>query len=587
VLAIACSCTPDRDEPIIATAAIQRAELGPTGCAVGVPAAACVQPGLRVCHDGDRDRVGEWRYAVITSPFDPTQDLGADVLDALWQDGGLAASAETQAALSQVLGASANVAPLAGRPQLDPTHRAIVPAHELTPHWTVLTIDNQHPLGDAPDQLVVPLCGSPRPAVRNIDPARVTTLVMSGTTALTRRIADRMDKRGTSYPAREVKPWFVAADLVHVSNEVSFVRRCDPSTGKTERTFCSREEYIELLEAIDADIVELTGTHLHDYGRKWIDHTIDMYEERGWAWFGGGRTQIEATEPRIVEHAGNYLAFLGCNAVGTRLHSLTAGAGIAGCDWARMEWQIADLRRRGFVPIVSIQHDEVYTHRPPFVLARDLRRMAAAGAAFVMGSQAHCAHPWEMHYGTFVHYGGGNILFDLSMEPLRDATTDKLYIHAGKLLTVELLYTRLEEFGRPRLLSTRERAGFLKELTTALKSIRGGKPWAQPVLPALTRTRPDSFVMKGINQTLGVTVPAKLDDKKRYPLVIDLDGSAGDRPDAFVITRTGSTKPSAKSITEFIVKKYPVDAAKVTVLGAATAKVDEQPEKPKRGRTKK
>ena len=563
MLAIACSCTPDRDEPIIATAAIQRAELGPTGCAVGVPAAACVQPGLRVCHDGDRDRVGEWRYAVITSPFDPTQDLGADVLDALWQDGGLAASAETQAALSQVLGASANVAPLAGRPQLDPTHRAIVPAHELTPHWTVLTIDNQHPLGDAPDQLVVPLCGSPRPAVRNIDPARVTTLVMSGTTALTRRIADRMDKRGTSYPAREVKPWFVAADLVHVSNEVSFVRRCDPSTGKTERTFCSREEYIELLEAIDADIVELTGTHLHDYGRKWIDHTIDMYEERGWAWFGGGRTQIEATEPRIVEHAGNYLAFLGCNAVGTRLHSLTAGAGIAGCDWARMEWQIADLRRRGFVPIVSIQHDEVYTHRPPFVLARDLRRMAAAGAAFVMGSQAHCAHPWEMHHNAYVHYGPGNLFFDQRRSGTLEATTNKLYIHAGQLLTVEHLYTTYEH-GTPRQLDDAERAAFLAQLADAASQMTGAQPDAAPIFSADTRVRPDSFVVAhGRMQLLDVTVPEQFDPDTKYPLIVDLAGTIEPPANAFVIHPRGKLLASYREIVTFATAKYPIDPASV------------------------
>lgn len=568
MLAIAGSCTPDRDAPIIATAPIERAELGPTGCAAGVPVAACVEPGLRVCSEGDPDRVGEWRYAVITEPFDPTQDLGADALDLLWQEGGLAASAETQAALSLVLGASANVAPLTGRPQLDATHRAIVPAHELTPHSKVLTIDYQHPLSgslvaEAPRQLVVPLCGSPRAPVRNIDPARMTTLVMSGTTALTRRIADRMDKRGMTYPAREVKPWFVAADLVHVSNEVSFVRRCDPAVGDKELSFCSREEYIELLEEIDADIVELTGTHLNDYGRKWIDHTIDMYEARGWAWFGGGRTQIEASEPRIVEHAGNYLAFLGCNAVGTRLHSLTRGAGFAACDWARMEWQIADLRRRGFVPIVSIQHDEVYTHKPPAVLARDLRRMAAAGAAFVMGSQAHCAHPWQMHHNAYVHYGPGNLFFDQRRSGTLDATTNKLYIHAGQLLTVEHLYTTYEH-GTPRQLDDAERAEFLGKLAAAAADMSKTEPDAAPMFADDTRVRPDSFIVDhGRMQLLSVTVPEQLDPEARYPLIIDLTGTVAPPADAFVIQPRGELRASYAEIVAFAVAKYPVDPASV------------------------
>jgi len=509
-----------------------------------------------VCRDGDADRVGEWRYAVIAAPFDPTQDLGADTLDTLWRDGGFTASAETQAALSQVLGATANVAPLVGRPVLDASHLAIVPAHELTPHSKVLTIDGQHPLAVPPSQLVVPLCGTPRAPVHNIDPARLTTLVMSGTTALTRRIADRMDKRGMGYPAREVKPFFVAADLVHVSNEVSFVRRCDPETGPSELKFCSREEYIELLDSINTNIVELTGSHLHDYGRKWIRHTIDMYEERGWAWFGGGRTQIEATEPRIVEHAGNYLAFLGCNEVGTRLHVVTEGAGIAACDWTRMEWQIADLRRRGFLPIVSIQHDEVYTHLPPKVLVRDLRRLATAGAAFVMGSQAHCAHPWEMHHNAYVHYGPGNLFFDQRRRTTLDATTNKLYIHAGQLLTVEHLYTTFEH-GLPRPLDDGERAEFLGELREAAGQLTGGEPWAPPVFADDTRTRPDSFIVDGKKQLLAVTVPDAFDPEARYPLVVDLAGKV-ERRDAFVIRLRGKLLADEQAIIAFATAKYPI-----------------------------
>ena len=50
-----------------------------------------------------------------------------------------------------------------------------------------------------------------------------------------------------------------------------------------------------------------------------------------------------------------------------------------------MKWQVGELIRAGIVPIVSIQHEEVYVHDPPASLVYDLRSLAAAGAAFVSG----------------------------------------------------------------------------------------------------------------------------------------------------------------------------------------------------------
>ena len=44
--------------------------------------------------------------------------------------------------------------------------------------------------------------------------------------------------------------------------------------------------------------------------------------------------------------------------------------------------------------------------------------------SFVMGSQAHCPHPWEMHHNAYVHYGPGNLFFDQFWHPVRDAAQD-------------------------------------------------------------------------------------------------------------------------------------------------------------------
>jgi poly-gamma-glutamate synthesis protein (capsule biosynthesis protein) len=555
-------------------------------CDPAVPAAACAhRGGLVACTPGARMRVGEWRYAVIAPMYAAVEDLSWAQLTAAWRRGDLAATAETAAAVAMLLGPGAPLvlAPDA-RPALDPTHFAIVPADQLAPAWKVITIDGHHPLDPEPSALAVPLCATDgdKATVRNIDPAQLTTVAITGVTAPTRLTAELMDRKGVTYPIKDVEPWLAAVDFVHISNEVSFVgKECQPYKSLTTE-FCAREGYIQLLEAAHAKIIELDGSHLPDYGRAWIDHTLELYRERGWVWFGGGHDQLDGTAPRIVEHHGNKLAFLGCNMHWTTSHAITEGPGVAACDLERIKWQIGDLVRRHIVPIVSIQHEEVYHHDPPDEIVRDFRSLAEAGAAVVNGSQAHCAHPWEVHHGAYVHYGDGNFLFDQQGTNTQDAAADKLYVYANRLLSVGHLYTRLEEHGRPRPMTDRERAGFLAVMASALGKLRSADPWAAPRLAPASRSHPDSFLVGKQLVYVVVTIPAKPEAGKRYPLVIDLGGLGDTREpgsghdngddDSFVVTPRRASWPAAKltaAITRFMVAKYAADGDRVLVKRGA------------------
>lgn len=527
-----------------------------------------------------------WRYALIAGAFEPTQDIAARELVAKWQAGAIAASEATSRALAGVLGPRGDGPTIVdgGRARRSSTivserepvasGWAIVPAHELSPAWSVIAVDGAHPLVDD-GVLALPVCGA-----GNIDREKLTTLVMSGTTALTGRTAKRVDDTGIRDTVKHIAPFFRSADLVHVSNEVAFVRGCRPETGqdKTELKFCARDRYIDLLGALNTTIVELTGSHLTDYGTRSLARTIRMYEKRGWLWFGGGRTQIEASAPRIVEHHGNRFAFVGCNAVNWWVKAISAGLGTANCDWARMTWQIQELRREGYLPIATVQHRELRTHTPAPDLVRDLRGLAEAGAMFVLGSQAHVAHPWDVHHGAYVHYGPGNILFAQYRPGQREATVDKLFVHDGTLLSVAHIYTRTEH-GQPRLLSDRERAELLGDLAIAAGAIEPPSPWAVPVLPPSTRERPDSFVKDGRAQRLRVSLPARIEDGKRYPLVVDLEGTRTPGDGEFFVTRVGgfvvkrgkvAGAASAKDIVAYLRTKYPIDTRAVTITSDPT-----------------
>jgi poly-gamma-glutamate synthesis protein (capsule biosynthesis protein) len=516
---------------------------------------------------------GDWRFAVVAGPFEVADSISRADLAARWLRGDLAASPDTEAALAPILGKRAP-SPLADHPAFDATHWGIVPVHELSPAYTVVPVDGHHPLDGDGGLLVARVCG--KPVARDFDRSKLTTLVMSGTTALTGATAEHIDSYGIADTIKDIAPFFTSADLDHISNEVTFVHDCKPWTGQksTELIFCSRDSYIELLAALHITIVELTGSHLLDYGHSSLERTLDLYEKRGWVWFGGGRTQIEATAPRFVTDHGNKLAFVGCNHVNWWIERIFVGSGGANCDYARMTWQIQDLRRRGYTVIASVQHRELTTHKPDWDLVADLRGLAEAGATFVEGSQAHTAHPWDVHHGAFVHYGPGNTLFAQYPEVQRDAVVDKLYIYDGRLLTVARLLIR-SEHGWPHAMTPGERAHFLAQMTEAEAGIAPADPWAPVVMKPVTRDRPDSLVARGKSQKITVTVPAGFadGDGKSYGLVVDLDDSARDGSDsvgAFVVHRKADVLGKWKvatgdEIATFMAAKYPIDAARVRV----------------------
>ncbi len=510
---------------------------------------------------------GTWRFAVVAGSFEVAETISRAELAKRWSQGAIAASPETEAAIGPLLGTRRPV-PVAEHPAFDAGHWGIVPVHQLSPAWRVIPVDGQHPLDGDGGLLVARVCGKTPTA--NFDRAQLTTVVMSGTTALTGQTSERIDRYGIEDTIKYLKPFFTSADLDHISNEVAFVEHCKPWTGQgaTELKFCSRDSYIELLAALHVTIVELTGSHLLDYGHASLERTLDMYEKRGWVWYGGGRTQIEATAPRLIEDHGNRLAFVGCNHVNWWIDRIFVGSGGANCDYARMVWQIQDLRRRGYTVIASVQHRELVTHKPDWDLVADLRKLAEAGATFVEGSQAHTAHPWDVHHGAFVHYGPGNTLFAQHPENQRDAVVDKLYVYAGRLLTVAQLLVR-SEHGQARTMTADERARFMAQMTAAEAGIAPADPWAPTAIPPETRERPDSLVARGKSQKIAITMPRDFAAGTTYPLIVDLDDSATDDA-GFVVHRTADITgkwriATGDEIAAFMTAKYQVDPQRVRV----------------------
>jgi poly-gamma-glutamate synthesis protein (capsule biosynthesis protein) len=353
----------------------------------------------------------------------------------------------------------------------------------------VLAVDGISPLQKEfnadPYVLAVPISLSGEPGLRekaaaefhipstNRDPAKLTTLLLTGVTAMVRATAWLMEKKGILYPAQDIGPLLRAADLTHISNEVPFAPDCpfpDPSPGIYR--FCSDSRYIDLMEYIGTDIVELTGNHFQDWGSEATLFTLELYRQRGWKTYGGGANLEDAKKSITVEHNGNRLAFIGCNIHGPDFAWATPSLpGSAPCDFEFLRSEIRRLRDAGYLPIMTYQYHEYEYYEPTEPQMQDFRDVADAGAIIVSGSQGHHPQGFEFRNRAFLHYGLGNLFFDQFYfgEEYREAFIDRHVFYDGRYLGAELITIVFVDNARSRLMEPSERAVFLEKVFSSTR----------------------------------------------------------------------------------------------------------------------
>jgi len=356
---------------------------------------------------------------------------------------------------------------------------AIVPFDRLEPRWKVLRVDGVSVLdrefdpADYPLALGVSLRGDPEKMatvrqllgshITNREPEKISIVVMTGVTALTRGTAMSMDRHGTSFPAQDIRSWLVEPDITHISNEVSFAEDCPPPASYVTTVFCANPLHIELFDSLGIDIVELTGNHLLDWGREAMELSLRMYEERDLPYFGGGWNLAQAQSAVTLTAGMHTFAFLGCNPVGPRADWATdTSPGSAACDYQAMLDDIRQLRADGVIPIVTLQYLESYQYEPLAQQRTDFVALAEAGAAIVSGSQAHQPQGFAFEHGAFIHYGLGNLFFDQmwSLET-RQEFVDRHVFYDGRHISTEVLTAMLEDWARPRPMTASERESLL------------------------------------------------------------------------------------------------------------------------------
>ncbi len=369
---------------------------------------------------------------------------------------------------------------------------AVIPFERIEPRLKILTLDNMNPLENEFSPSAYPLAlplsiinnsnvniSDQLPVFTNFSRDKLTSVALTGVTAMVRDTASIMEEKGVRYPAKDILSILVNADITHISNEVPFAEDCpSPDPNQPSLFFCSKDDYIQLLEAVGTDIVELSGDHFGDWGPEAMLHSLDLYHQRNWLTYGGGETLQAGLDPVYIEHNGNQIAFIGCNG---KVHDIYATAtednpGASRCDFEWMLPEITRLSDEGHLVIATMQHEEVDSFNSIAIQQYDFRRLADAGATIVSGSQAHHPQAVEFRESSFIHYGLGNLFFDqwylATHNPTEHENKDKAFIdihyfYDGSYINTRLIPIQFLDNARSRPMTSEEASDFLAELHRA------------------------------------------------------------------------------------------------------------------------
>jgi len=442
------------------------------------------------------------RFYVVVAPFDTLQDdIALGELRLRWQGLKSAPLYVTEAAardLPAVLGTRrVSVLSDSSWETLFANNGdaiGIMAFDRLDPRYKVLTVDGVNPLDNRLDPVQYPLAVAMtvrgtgaariasllRPAVQapaNRDPARLTSLIMTGVTAMTRATAARMERHGYAYPAMVISDTLRAADITHISNEVPFLGDCQVNATPNNLIMCSHTNYWATLEAVGTDIVGLSGNHVNDFGRAGARESIGWYRDNGISIYGSGLNVDEACAPLLWYHNGNKFAFVAALAYGPSSAWATAdqpGACYFYDDKERILSLVADLAQEVDIVAVELQYEETYNPFPTPNQVVEFRELRAAGADIVTGVQSHVPQAVEP-YGAndpggpgIIVYGLGNLFFDQMWSwETRTELILRHTIYDGRLINSEILTAVLEDFAQPRWATADERIDILTRIFRA------------------------------------------------------------------------------------------------------------------------
>jgi poly-gamma-glutamate capsule biosynthesis protein CapA/YwtB (metallophosphatase superfamily) len=176
--------------------------------------------------------------------------------------------------------------------------------------------------------------------------------------------------------------------------------------------FKAEPEMIAGLELAGIDIVSTANNHARDRDAYGIEYTLDLLAKHGILAVGTGKDSDAAHKGAVLARNGVRFGFLAYTYDQTNGNRSDLDDRVAMMDLDQMRRDVAALKQRADVAIVSMHAGNEYSAKPNAQQKQFARAAIDAGASVVAGHHPHVTQPWEAYAGGAIFYSLGNLVFD-------------------------------------------------------------------------------------------------------------------------------------------------------------------------------
>ena len=277
--------------------------------------------------------------------------------------------------------------------------------------------------------------------------AQATSRILLGGDVMLSRFVGTLarEKKDPAWPFRDIAPVLMGADIAFVNLESPFSDK-----GKTVNEgmlFKAEPEMIAGLELAGIDIVSTANNHARDRDSYGVEFTLDLLSKHSIVAVGTAKSADDVHKGAVLVRNGvrfGFLAYTYDQANGNRKDQDDR---VAMMDVAQMKLDVAAMKTRADVAIVSMHAGTEYAAKPNAQQKEFAHAAVDAGATVVVGHHPHVQQPWEEYGGGAIFYSLGNLVFDRFQraETQKGALAEvvfngKTLMHAG-VLPVDIVRT--------------------------------------------------------------------------------------------------------------------------------------------------
>ena len=187
----------------------------------------------------------------------------------------------------------------------------------------------------------------------------------------------------------EIKPYVVGADFSIVNLEAPVInvkptpiKKSGPCLGVAPLT-------VKVLKDAGFGVFTLANNHFYDQGQTGVNATIDTCNQYGILTAGGGKTDIQARKPLMLEKEGKQVAII--NACEHEFSIATSEHGGSNpIDLIHMQKDITTARKIADYVVVILHGGVEQYHYPTPRMKRWYRHFVDLGADAVINHHQHC-----------------------------------------------------------------------------------------------------------------------------------------------------------------------------------------------------